>query len=205
MMRKIFVAAKIDLLGRLSVPHARKYLQRTAISSTLPEDTCGTKQLLVDVSVIIKNDSRTGIQRVVRSILLQLLAHPPAGYCVRPVFASRQQGYRYAPNDFCPQHMQARDLNQSTALIVKQGDVFLGLDLSAHLLPMHKVQLTQWKQLGIKIHIVVYDLLPVLYPQWFNPKTSRNFHRWLKTIAVFADSLLCISNTVKAELGTWLT
>lgn len=204
-MSKLFTSAKINLLSRFSVPHARKYLQTITPINPLPEVEGTQKQLLVDVSVIIKNDRRTGIQRVVRSILLQLLAHPPAGYCVRPVFASRQHGYHYAPNDFCSQDMQTPDLNQSTAVNVKAGDVFLGLDLAAHLLPLHKAQLTHWKQLGIKIHIVVYDLLPVLYPQWFNPKTSKNFHRWLKTIAIFADSLLCISNTVKADLDNWLT
>ncbi|MBM5574148.1 glycosyltransferase family 1 protein [Deefgea sp. CFH1-16] len=62
-----------------------------------------------------------------------------------------------------------------------------------------------WKTTGVAIHIIVYDLLPVRHPEWFKPKSSQNFHRWLKTIAIFADSAICISNTVKADLNHWLT
>lgn len=203
-MRNMFSNAKIHLLSRLPVPIARKYLQRAVRENNLPEVAGGEKQLLVDVSVIINNDGRTGIQRVVRAILLQLLRQPPAGCQVRPVFATRKQEYRYAPDHFGLPDAQASSLNGPSAVKVGPGDIFLGLDLAAHLLPLHKTQLAQWKRSGVELHIIVYDLLPVLYPNWFNSKTTKNFHRWLMTIAIFSDSVICISNTVKAELDDWL-
>jgi glycosyltransferase involved in cell wall biosynthesis len=203
-MRNIFSTAKINLLSRLPVPIIRKYLQRTVCASTLPGIANGEKQLLIDISVIINNDGRTGIQRVVRALLLQLLRQPPVGCRVRPVFATRKQEYHYASDYFGLADAQASSVNGSSALKVGPGDIFLGLDLAAHLLPLHKIQLAQWKRSGTEIHIMVYDLLPVLHPYWFNSKTTRNFHRWLKTIAIFSDSVICISNTVKAELDDWL-
>jgi len=203
-MINFFSIAKMALLNRLPVPMARKYLQRDACKSILPATTGREKQLLVDVSVIIKNDNRTGIQRVVRALLLQLLRQPPVGFRVRPVFATRNKGYRYAPEQFGLPDAQTSSLNVTSAVETGPGDIFLGLDLAAHLLSLHKIQLEQWKCSGAKIHIVVYDLLPVLHPHWFNSKTTRNFHRWLRTIAIFTDSAICISNSVKSELNEWL-
>lgn len=202
-MSTIFSTAKINLLSKLSVPVARKYFQRTRCDNTLHEAVSSQKQLLVDVSVIIKNDGHTGIQRVVRSLLLQLHRQCPDGWCVRPVFATRKQGYHYAPEKFGLPNAQASGQNEPSLVKIGKGDIFLGLDLSAHLLPLHKAQLAQWKRSNAEIHIIVYDLLPVLYPHWFNSKTTKNFHRWLRTIAIFSDSIICISNTVKAALDDW--
>jgi hypothetical protein len=75
---------------------ARPLVAQSAHS--LPNDS--TRQLLVDVSVIYQSDARTGIQRVVRSLLVQLLAAPPAGYQVCPIFATRRQRYSHAASDF---------------------------------------------------------------------------------------------------------
>lgn len=204
MMRKILFASKVNLLSRLPVPIARKCLQRTECDQPLPADAMRDKQLLVDVSVIISNDARTGIQRVVRALLLQLLRQPPVGYHVRPVFATRKHGFHYAPDHFGLPEAQASGTEKTVAVTAGPDDLFLGLDLAAHLLPRHQTELAQWKRSGVKLHIVVYDLLPLLHPQWFNPKTTRNFHRWLRTVAIYADSIICISHTVKAEVNSWL-
>jgi glycosyltransferase involved in cell wall biosynthesis len=162
------------------------------------------KQLLVDVSVIHQSDARTGIQRVVRSLLLQLLNDQPIGFRVRPVFATQQHGYHYVNQDFLD-GSASTNKSTSTAVKAQPGDIFLGLDLAAHLLPRHHAQVLDWKRNGVKVHMMVYDLLPLQHPQWFNPKTTRNFKRWIKWLAVYADSAICISESVKAELSTWLT
>jgi glycosyltransferase involved in cell wall biosynthesis len=203
-MRNLLAISSIGVLSKLSVRFARKYLHHTVCESILPMADNSEKQLLVDVSVIINNDARTGIQRVVRALLQQLLIQPVIGYRVRPVFATRKHEYHYAPDCFGLTDYPTANLNETSAVKVGSGDMFLGLDLAAHLLPLHRTQLAKWKRLGAEIHIVVYDLLPVLHPQWFNTKTTKNFHRWLRAIAVFADSVICISNTVKKDLDDWL-
>ena len=53
------------------------------------------RELLVDVSVILRNDSQTGIQRVVCALLGALLDADIEGYVVRPVFATRKDSYVY--------------------------------------------------------------------------------------------------------------
>ncbi len=175
----------------------------------LQADTSGapgtgtTRQLLVDVSVIYQSDARTGIQRVVRSLLLQLLAAPPAGYRVCPVFATRRQPYAHSHPGFMTSSVNPEP-HEAVPITVQKGDLFLGLDLAAHLLPRHQSQLLAWKRRGVALNIMVYDLLPLQNPEWFNAKTTRNFSRWIKWVAVYADSAICISQSVKIELSAWL-
>lgn len=91
------------------------------------------RQLLVDVSVIHRHDARTGIQRVVRSVLLQLLTKPIRGFEVRPVFATRENAYCYARPDFLGRQSELEFPGDSTKhefVRVLPGDIFLGLDLS---------------------------------------------------------------------------
>jgi glycosyltransferase involved in cell wall biosynthesis len=166
-----------------------------------------TRQLLVDVSVIYQSDARTGIQRVVRSLLLQLLAMPPAGYRVCPVFATRRQAYSHAAPGFMtnPAHPKPHPQQKAEPIRAQTGDLFLGLDLAAHLLPRHQPQLLGWKKKGVALHVMVYDLLPLQNPEWFNARTTRNFSRWIKWVAVYADSAICISEFVKVELAAWLS
>lgn len=163
------------------------------------------RQLLVDVSVIIKSDVRTGIQRVVRAILSELLSSPPNGYSVRPVFADAAHSYHYAPEDFDLANDNATlDFSLSKRVNVDQGDVFLALDLATQQLSKYQDQLERWKRKGVAIHVMVYDLLPVLHPEWFHSRTTRNFYRWLRALAVVADSAICVSNSVKDDLIAWL-
>ena len=198
------------LLGWLPVRLARRCASKSASvtvktkSATSPEPL---QQLLVDVSVIYQSDARTGIQRVVRSLLLQLLKAPPAGYKICPVFATRQYGYRHVSDGFVDLTERAQRISRAPLHVevqVRSGDFFLGLDLATHLLPRHKAQVLCWKRSGVEIHLLVYDLLPLQHPEWFNPKTTRNFKRWIKWVAVYADNVICISETVKVELRAWL-
>lgn len=158
------------------------------------------KQLLIDVSVIIAHDARTGIQRFVRAIVQELLKTPPDGTDVRLVYATRTCGYHYAKTEFCLLS-ESWLISPSTAKIrVVAGDIFLALDLTANILPSHLTEIIGWKSRGASIHIVVYDLLPVLFPKWFSKKLNRNFLRWLHAVAIVANSAVCISKTVGTDL-----
>ena len=195
------------LLGCLPAKLARRHAHRLTATTVLPGTAqvkvTASRQLLIDVSVVHESDARTGIQRVVRSLLLRLLQEPPAGYVVCPVFATRQHGYCHAVPSFLDQPTLA-DGAPLSPICVQPNDIFLGLDLAAHLLPRHKAQVLRWKRDGVKVHVMVYDLLPLQHPEWFNHRTTRNFKRWIKWLAVYADSAICISQHVQTELQAWL-
>lgn len=157
-------------------------------------------RLLVDVSVILRNDAGTGIQRVVRSVWSHLSALSSDRFVVVPVHATRNRGYCFAPVDFLsnPQRLEHVPVG------VKDGDHFLGLDLAAHHLPKWAEQLASWRASGATVHVIVYDLLPWFHPAWFPPTTSERFAAWLTSITALADQLLCISEEVAGELSRLL-
>lgn len=163
----------------------------------------GERHLLVDVSVVYQKDARTGIQRVVRGLLLQFLAMRLDGYVVRPVFATPGHSYRYASVEGSPSDGLHFDFEDG-AIDVQSGDIFLGLDLAAHILPAHRATIRRWRASGAHIAIVIYDLLPVLRPSWFNDRMVWHFRRWLRVVADYADSVLCISAHVAENFRDWI-
>jgi glycosyltransferase involved in cell wall biosynthesis len=203
-MTSIGALLPVWVLSCMSVTKARHFAkQRLDANRT---SSTSVKQVLVDVSVIYQNDARTGIQRVVRALLLQLINSPPVGYLVRPVFATRQHGYSYADPDLLVSMLSTTPLAPKTTSVpslvqVDTGDIFLGLDLAAHLLPRYRSQILSWKRAGVQVHVLVYDLLPLLHPEWFHRKTHRNFKRWIRWVATYVDNAICISESVRSDLS----
>ena len=153
-------------------------------------------RLLVDVSAIIQHDAQTGIQRVVRAIWSELGHGGNSAFDVVPVYATQYRGYCYAPVDFL---VRSQRLSQ-TPVTAGYGDMFLGLDLSAHLLPRYRSQLRGWRANGATIHLIVYDLLPLTRPEWFSRQTCARFRRWFEVLTNDADQALCISDQVSRDL-----
>jgi glycosyltransferase involved in cell wall biosynthesis len=78
------------------------------------------------------------------------------------------------------------------------------MDLAAHTLPLYPFSHARWKASGVKFFFVVYDLLPVLHPEWFTSSAVRAYRDWIRTVAIFADGTACISRSVSVELKGWL-
>jgi len=161
------------------------------------------RQLLVDVSELVQRDAKSGIQRVVRSILQELFEHPPTGFRVEPVYATENLSYRYArcfTLKFldCPEDGLADD-----PVELYPGDCFLGLDLQSQIVPKQREFLIKARNFGVSTFFVVYDLLSVYRPDCFT-EGARDVHtKWLRTVAQ-GDGALCISRAVADELKEWL-
>jgi glycosyltransferase involved in cell wall biosynthesis len=163
------------------------------------------RQLFVDVSIIAHSDPKTGVQRVVRAILSEILQFPPVGWRIEPVyFDNTIERLRYARNFTC------RFLNIPTNWAVDEpvdfaaGDRFIGLDLNFDATKVMKEPLGQMASAGVEISFVIYDLLPVRLPQYFTPELSRLFEEWLEFLSNF-DRVVCISKAVADDFRTWLS
>ncbi|KQR85473.1 hypothetical protein ASG35_27185 [Burkholderia sp. Leaf177] len=164
------------------------------------------RQLLVDVSILADHDARSGIQRVTRAIFQQLHSACRSGWTVRPVRLDRgAMAYRYANaflNESAPGSEFACDPDEW--LDTQPGDVFLGLDLVADRIPDAIAWFGMQRRRGVKVYFVVYDLLPVLRPEWFHEGIARVFPPWVETITTVADGLVAISRAVADNLQDWL-
>ena len=173
-----------------------------SIAGNMPVTT--TKQLLVDVSEISLGDAKTGVQRVTRNILRELLKSPLDGYRVEPVYGTQDRcGYRYARQFTMRLQGSSTDISEDDPIEVRQGDIFLGLDLQHHVVMAQKQYLEQVRQRGVFVAFVLYDMLPIVLPHCF-PYGAREGHsKWLKTISEF-DAAICISRSVTREFIDWL-
>lgn len=162
--------------------------------------TVGVRQLLVDVSELARRDSRSGIQRVVRSVLSVLLANPPAGYRVEPVYAEPGQRYRYA-RKFVAEFLDlAHTMPPDEPIDTDAGDVFLGLDLALPEITANAAQFENMRDRGASVYFVVYDQLPLVRSDCFPEHAYQLFDGWVKTFARIADGAICISKAVSNEL-----
>lgn len=148
-------------------------------------------KIFVDLSVIARNDSRTGIQRVVRSVMNEMRA-ASADQMLQPL---RYDGGKFRTMGWP---------NATSAVGVpphpEPGDVFLGLDLSIDAIRKGRKDLLRWKKAGVIFWFVIYDLLPIQHPAYFSAKLSVRFNWWFQTILHLADGFVCISPHVAAEL-----
>jgi glycosyltransferase involved in cell wall biosynthesis len=160
-----------------------------------------TQQIFVDVSELIKVDVSSGIQRVVKGILGNLLTLNTAEYVVHPVYAElHQSGYCYADVVSIEPLQMVPSTNQ---LEYRAGDIFLGLDFQPAIVPQQIGFYQRLRSVGVDVTFVVYDLLPVLKPEFFLEGTEEGFRNWLQTVCQF-DRLACISNSVKTEVEAWM-
>lgn len=178
-----------------------------AIDRTFPAPQ-PAKQLLVDVSAICRTDLKTGIQRVVRALLLAMLTVRLAGYRVEPVYLSDLGGqwhYRYA-HGYMQELLSGPSLGLADdSVTTKSGDVLLALDLSGDMLVHAQEQaelFSEYRNRGLSVYAVVYDLLPVLMPGAFPESANSSFLRWLRVIGTL-DGAFCISKAVADELSRW--
>jgi glycosyltransferase involved in cell wall biosynthesis len=164
------------------------------------------RHLFVDVSELAQRDARTGVQRVTRSILNELMERPLDGYVVKPVLATIDRPGYFHANSFAERLTGRQDGASDELIDYQAGDIFLGLDLQHHTTRVQARYLDGMRANGVKVFFVVYDLLPVLFPDFWPAEHSveQVHHEWLSVLSRF-DGAICISRSVAEELSQWLT
>ncbi len=156
-------------------------------------------KIYIDISAMIHDDSKTGIQRVVRAItneLTKLVDNIEVVYSYPYQRTFRQakrkdSGFYYVSDsddvvDFYPK------------------DKLVYLDLHPLLAVSHRVINDDLKDRGVEVYYVIYDLIPLLKPDSFVEKLSLEFSEWAKTTS-YANGVICISRSVADEYITWVS
>lgn len=161
------------------------------------------KQLLVDVSELIQRDVGTGIQRVVRNVLRELLLLPPEGYRVEPVYATETRGYYYARRFTLDLLEISNDFLVDDPIEFASGDILFALDLCPSVVRAHRAFFQELRRYGVQVFFAVYDLLCIRLPQHFVPGAYAYFASWLEVVAE-NDGAVCISEAVAGDLRNWM-
>jgi glycosyltransferase involved in cell wall biosynthesis len=161
------------------------------------------RELLVDISELVKHDSETGVQRVVRSYLKWLLTNPPKGFVVRPVYASLNHSYKYATNFLQKFLNEAETSEPDEDVILRRGDIFFGLDLQHHIQLANEAFYFKAMQEGVTVKFLVYDLLPIELPEYFIDSEVSILHKNLMALIARTDGAICISKATAEAFDSW--
>ncbi|MGL5448179.1 MAG: glycosyltransferase, partial [Rhabdaerophilum sp.] len=160
-------------------------------------------RLLVDVTHLAQFDAKSGIQRVVRNILNGLMARP-LHYRVEPIY--REGGRYWFAREFGARFFGIPNPGLGeTNVDFRPDDVFLGLDLDAAIDEAGVQTLVEAHTRGMRIVLVVYDILPIRRPEWFDRGMSAAFKTWLAYLSRYADGLACISQATADDVRDYLT
>ncbi len=165
-------------------------------------------QLLIDISATCRNDLKTGIERVARSLVLALLNSPPQGYRVEPVYLSDEGGrwhYRYARGYTMRLLECPPDILTNDAAEYHNGDILLCADLSGSLLvnAYREGLFLEMKTQGVRLFSMIFDILPLTMPHCFPEGADRMHLEWLNVVLEM-HGCICISKAVADELGLWI-
>lgn len=152
-------------------------------------------EFLIDVSHLYKEDLKTGIQRVVRSVLNYLEKDKNIELDIQPIYLTDEDGY------WCYKYV--KELGK--IVVPKKGDVFLGLDLNGAIYASDEMGLFKdWKNREVKMHFVVYDILPIQFPHFWTLDASIAHVLWLETTIKYSSKLICISKAVADDVKKYI-
>lgn len=176
-----------------------------ALNHNRQVDNFNGSRLLVDVSYLAVQDSRTGIQRVVRNLLRYLLCAPPAGRQVLPIYFDRvARHYRYA-RCFSWRFLGVLDAVAEDEIVDwLPNDEFLGLDLAPDIVSVHQEKFARWRDLGVRLNFVLHDMLPERRPDCFSDNVVESIRQWYRAVGALADGIICNSRATAADFIDWL-
>lgn len=166
------------------------------------------RRLFLDVSAICRDDLKTGIQRVVRALICALLELPDVPYRIEPVYIVQHRGvfqFCYA-RCYTARLLGYPDIGlPDDPLDPQAGDVMLALDLAGGWMvgAERSGLIRRYRELGVSVHAVVYDLLPLRLPLAFPPGAEEGHRKWLEAITTF-DGAIGISRRVADDVRAWL-
>jgi glycosyltransferase involved in cell wall biosynthesis len=173
-------------------------------ATPIPISEAQPARLLIDVTATIRMDPRTGIQRVVKSLLTALYKEQGKDRALRPV-AVRLAGDRLVTSEsFVSTLTGEAPAGPDAPVRIEPGDRLFMLadtwrEFDSFAPIFHEVQ-----EKGGAVYTCVYDLIPVLFPAVTWGDTPDVHEHWLRSSAALCDGMIAISRTVADEIAEFI-
>ncbi len=160
--------------------------------------------LYVDISCLIHFDHATGIQRVTRAIMSELQNVNLSEVRISAVFSyagdknfykSERYGNKYS--------VPKKERLKQNIVDFNDGDILLFLDMHMNNVISKKTEISKLRNRGVSVYSVVYDLLPISNPNYFNDELRGEFTEWLNAVTAM-DGVICISKDVSDRFRSWI-
>ena len=162
------------------------------------------KKLYLDLSCLVHFDHATGIQRVVRAITDQLSKMNSKFFDLEIIFSYAGHGNFYHIKIENGKYSIPNENNLiNYAVEFNSNDTLIFLDLHPGSAISKEKTIQRLRTRGVNLFFVIYDLLPIEFPDYFVPELSIEFENWLRIISL-SDGALCISRDVRDKYKEWI-
>jgi glycosyltransferase involved in cell wall biosynthesis len=161
-------------------------------------------RILIDVTYISNMDLKTGIQRVVKYLAREFFSLNDRSLQLEVVRLSEGQLLRSGRFVEELLNLPEQSLGPDSPVFIRPGDTLFMLDSSWEEYDQFLPVFEQVRQLGGKIATMVYDLIPIKYPEMVNKGVAEVFHDWMNIAIAQSDFMVCISRSVADELLAYI-
>lgn len=166
-------------------------------------------KVYVDVSNLLIVDFVTGIQRVVREVVVRMLQDPELEVVLLSC-AKGEENFSILDNekflDHFWRHTGSRDgiLGNSSCTIeeLEGGAVFFDIDSVWGSHRRRSSILPILKNNGLKLAVFIHDIIPVTYPQYCHENTAFFFMNYLAAYLQYADIVITSTQSTLDEINS---
>jgi glycosyltransferase involved in cell wall biosynthesis len=175
----------------------------TAVELTYPSPGGVKPRLLIDVSEFVKYDYNTGIQRVIKCVVIES-ARQLSDLDVALVY-SHPDGVGYYHARRLQEHLldgKPRlpvDEESTERVIFSRGDILFHSELTMEPVMKQRFYLQALRRMGVQTMFLVYDLIPIYYPIYHVGHTKKNMLNWMSCL-VQGDKVISISKATHDDI-----
>lgn len=164
----------------------------------------GRRRVLVDITEIVRSDAKTGVQRVTRNFLAGLVTvgRVNGSFDVEP-FCWTEDGIHYA-RGYARNRLDVPCVGADQPVRVEPSDLVFMLDSSWWSPERFDDLHARVHAAGGEVVWMVYDLIPVRFPETCDPGMPPAFKAWLTHAARSADGFICISEATRCDLEAFM-
>ena len=159
------------------------------------------RQLLVDVSALLRRDPANAAHESARRVLHKWLTEATSGLRVEPVYGTKKGGYRYARQFALDLLNCPRGVLEDDPVDFSAEDVFLGLGGKSRVVAAQRGFFQRLRDYGVQVYFAVYELRCKQAGQSYLDDATET--EWLEVVAE-SDGALCSSKSVADEFAAWL-
>ena len=199
-----------DVISKLDIGEEDFNLHGALLSSNFPR-LKSSRRIMFDVSLIRNSDLWTGIERVTRALLIELIKLSGTQFNVIPVYMSKEQGsyvLREANSFMAKLYPDiAIYLGDDHRVDLNAMDVYFSSELACDLV-INARECGFYDDLlksNVEISFMIHDILPVTKKEFFPPGSNENFSAWLNIILQYSDKVICVTDAVVDEVKKYIS
>ena len=153
--------------------------------------------IYIDVTNLTSVSFLTGVQRVVRNVSGEMYKTIPDRLCFI-AFDDQEGFYKVLDSENFVKYLEGNKNLENKIFSgkniglsdMKPGDIFFEIDAGWNMPYKRSVLLPKLKRYGVKIAVYVYDILPIILPQYTHIRTRLNFTNYIGAYLQYADVII---------------